>query len=173
MHDDRGNPTDDRPTPLYEPSHGATAEMERTFSAFLKDTRLLREQNQTLAQELHRTNDSILALVRKIEVQRIEREAHAERQAAWAAKVDDRLGHLVSASHRDHDSLTAIRAMAEDGEMDPAKPWFRRASTWRPVAVSVAFAILASALTACATLRMMAPNPADPPDGGHVTHGAP
>lgn len=71
---------------------------------------------------------------------------------------DERVSSLVRASVRDHDLLASLAnhvTTLVEQEVDRSRPWYLRQATWRPVIVSTVFAVLASVLTACATLGVL------------------
>ena len=97
-----------------------------------------------------RVADDMLTNERRAEIFRIEMREYARRG-------EERMSHLVRASQRHESALIAIQAREDRTEVDIATPWFLRPATWRPVVIATAFAIVASALTACATVSFLNP----------------
>lgn len=95
-----------------------------------------------------RVADDMLTNERRAEIFRIEMRESARRS-------EERMSHLVRAAQRHEDALIAIQAREDRTEVDIATPWFLRPATWRPVVIATAFAIVASALTACATVSFL------------------
>jgi len=95
-----------------------------------------------------RVADDMLTNERRAEIFRIEMRESARRS-------EERMAHLVRAAQRHEDALIAIQAREDRTEVEIATPWFLRPATWRPVVIATAFAIVASALTACATVSFL------------------
>lgn len=138
------------------------ASMEKRFSdahsAYREDINGVRSE-VLLAREdgaqstfiaFQRVADDMLTNERRAEIFRIEMRESARRS-------EERMSHLVRAAQRHEDALIAIQAREDRTEVDIATPWFLRPATWRPVVIATAFAIVASALTACATVSFLNP----------------
>ena len=119
-----------------------------------------------------RAADMSLTCERNAEVFRCEIREHARRQEARSALVQEQIGSLARSAQRQENTLNTLSARDDRHSVESATPWWLRPSTWRPVLVATVFAVIASAATACATVRML--TPADEVDGGRTTiHGVP
>lgn len=119
-------------------------------SAAVEAARVAHEHDTALAAYQHRLSDSILAVLRQVQVNEFQRAQATERSERHAKMTDERLAHLARASRRDHDTLSDVRTVVPEAEI---LPWFRRA--WRPVMVLAAVLMFGSAVTACATVHLM------------------
>ena len=123
-------------------------------SAAVEAARVAHEHDTALAAHQHRLSDSILAVLRQVQVNEFQRAQATERSERHAKMTDERLAHLVRASQRDHDTLSDVRAAVPEAEI---LPWFRRA--WRPVMVLAALAVFAGAAGGCGAVAMFGSTP--------------
>jgi len=107
-----------------------------------------------VAKRQHQLSDSILAVLRQVQVNEMQRTEATRRAEAHAKMTEERLSFIVRRLERDHDTLSDVRSKVPDEEI---VPWFRRA--WRPVLVLSALAMLGGALGGCLSVRMMNSTP--------------
>jgi hypothetical protein len=118
----------------------------------------VRKDVSGVSEAVARFTQNQLAEVRANAVFREQMLESTRRMEARLTMNDERVSSLVRASVRDHDILASLAdhvATLIEQDVDRARPWYLRQTTWRPVIVSTVFAVFASVLTACATLGVL------------------
>lgn len=102
-----------------------------------------------VARRQHQLSDSVLAVLRQVQVNEMQRAEATRRAEAHAQMTDTRLTYVVQRLERDHDALSDVRARVPEEDV---LPWFRRA--WRPALVLAAIAVVGGIVGGCASVRM-------------------
>lgn len=170
-----------------QPTEILSAEARTLREENIRNMRSLREEilsvqesgQRELLQAFLRASQDANVRERRAEIARLEVAESLRRIEAKLQVHDERFDAVARAVRRDHESISSFQAQADEqaDEDEPSiTPWFLRPVTWRPVLIASVLAVVLSTITACATVRMLAPSN-DAPDAARpapsFTYGSP